>query len=143
MAWELELHYLSLYVRARRQGREIDLVQLRPVKTTMEVPTSANGGREHLPCCVDGLPYFHKITTSRDFAYQNRGESFRAELLVYTEEVHFRAPDGLRSYSQGDGNAGNEGDELSRRGRADTDVPFFAPARCLKSPIVSQPQDGY
>lgn len=62
---------------------------------------------------------------------------------MYTEKVHFRASNGLRSDSQGDGNAGNEGDELSRCRRADADVPLFAPARCLKSPIASQPQDGY
>lgn len=55
---------------------------------------------------------------------------------MYAEEVYFRRFEGRRAHAQGDGNAGDEGDEFVGFSGADADVPFFAPAGGFEGPRV-------
>jgi hypothetical protein len=53
------------------------------------------------------------VAAAGDFLDEDGSEAFGAQLLVYAEEVDFRAVERLLADAQGDRNAGDEGYELA------------------------------
>lgn len=54
---------------------------------------------------------------------------------MHAHEVDFGAADRAGADTEGDGNAGDEGDEFARGGRPDPDVPVCAPAGGFERPV--------
>jgi hypothetical protein len=127
---------LALLCAVVRERGEADVVQLLPVDCAVEVAACGHGSGKQGADGVDGLEGAFDVAAAGDFLDEDRGEAFGAQFLVYAEEVDFGAVERLLADAQGDGDAGDEGDELARAGCADADVPLFLPAGRFEGPAV-------
>ncbi len=121
-----------------RQPTKAHLIKLLPIQTPMKVPASANGRWQHDAGCVERLVDAVEVTAAGDFFDQYWGEALGTQLLVDAEEVNLGGWKGGGADAQGDGDAGDEGDEFLRLGGADADVPFWFPAGGEECPATCE-----
>jgi hypothetical protein len=111
--WELIPDDLARLCAAMGERREADVVELLPVDCAVEVAACGDGRGEHGADGVDGLVCALDVAAAGDLLDEDGGEAFCAQLLVDAEEVYFGAVECLGADAQGDGDAGDEGDELA------------------------------
>lgn len=100
----------------------------------MIVAACTDGSGKHGSTSIHSLLNTCPIAASRHFFDQDWCQSFRAELLVYAEEVDLcnldlLATDGDRCRDAADGR-----DEFAGFGRAHSDVPIFDPTWRFQRP---------
>lgn len=116
------------------QGREPDVVEFEPVEGAVHVAAGGDGFGEDDAGGVDGLVDAEEVAAAGDFRDEDGGEAEAAQFLVHAEEVDFCGFENRGADAQGDGDAGDEGDEFAGFGGPHADVPFRAPAGGLESP---------
>ena len=103
----------------------------------MEIPARADRRRQDDACGVQSLPDPQQVAAPRNFFNEDWCEALGAQLLVDAQEVDLGCVEDLLTHAEGDGHAGDEGDELAGFGGADADVPVWAPAGGEESPVAS------
>jgi hypothetical protein len=119
----------------------------------MIVLIRSDGCRKVYPDCIDSLEDALQITSPRDFADENRRQTFIAEFLMDTEEVDLRRMFSAawkitlsrcliassrqcsqRSDPKSYGNSRYEGHETLRCGHTNTDMPILDETRRHERP---------
>lgn len=120
---------LVLRLASMGQVDKVALVQLLPVERAVVVAACADGPGEDNTGRIQTLPDLVQVADASDFLDEDGGQALAAKLLVDTEEVDFRAGDGLVANSHAHGDGRDEGDELAGLSGANADVVVLGPAR--------------
>ena len=101
----------------------------------MEISTSADRSWENNTSSVQSLVDALEVAATSDLLDEDWREALRAELLVDAEKVDLGRFEGLLTDAQGNGDAGDECNELLGGDGADTDVPVCFPAWGEECPV--------
>ena len=86
---EVEYSDHPCHRRVARHARESHIHKFRDIEATMEVSTGGDRCWEYHSSCVDCLESALQVASSSDLLDEYGGQSFRAQLFVYTKEVNF------------------------------------------------------
>ena len=108
----------------------------------MEISTSADRSWENNTSSVESLVDALEVAATSDLLDEDWCEALGAELLVDAEEVDLSGFKGLLADAQGNGDAGDECNELLGGDGANTDVPVCFPAWGQECPVELVSKDG-